>query len=157
MERFAEALGEAIRHARQRAHLSLRDLERRSAGRFKPSAVGGYERGERDISAERLVELSFAIGIAPEELLADSLARLLPNTYTEVAIDLVRLRDARNAEARAVNEFARRIRTERNDLAGDVVTVRAGDLQIIAGEAGTDVPSLLRAIEPAVVRVGPEE
>jgi transcriptional regulator with XRE-family HTH domain len=157
MERFAEALGEAIRHARQRAHLSLRDLERRSAGRFKPSAVGGYERGERDISVERLVELSFAIGIAPEELLADSLARLLPNTYTEVAIDLVRLRDARNAEARAVNEFARRIRTERNDLAGDVVTVRAGDLQIIAGEAGTDVPSLLRAIEPAVVRVGPEE
>jgi transcriptional regulator with XRE-family HTH domain len=157
MERFAEALGEAIRHARQRAHLSLRDLERRSAGRFKPSAVGGYERGERDISAERLVELSFAIGIPPEELLADSLARLLPNTYTEVAIDLVRLRDARNAEARAVNEFARRIRTERNDLAGDVVTVRAGDLQIIAGEAGTDVPSLLRAIEPAVVRVGPGE
>jgi hypothetical protein len=134
--------------------MSLRDLERSSGGRFKPSAVGGYERGERDISTERLVELAYAIGTRPDALLSDSLRRLFVEGYREVSIDLTKLHEARGPEVEIVEGFARRVRQERGDLEAGVLTVRAGDLQIIAGEAGTDVPSLLEAIQPAVVRVG---
>jgi transcriptional regulator with XRE-family HTH domain len=152
MERFAEALGDAIRDARRRAGMSLRDLERSSNGRFKPSAVGGYERGERDISTERLVELAYAIGTPPDALLSDCLRRLFSDSYREVSIDLTKLHETHGREVEVVEGFARRIRQERGDLQAGVLTVRAGDLQIIAGEAGTDVPTLLEAIEPAVVR-----
>ena len=152
----ARSLGEAIRDARTKAGLTLRDLERVSDGRFKPSAVGGYERGERDISAERLIELSFTLGTTPEELVGDAMRRLFPRTHVEVSIDLGALREQADTKAvRTIGGYAHEIQRRRNDLFGDVITIRAGDLEVIARDAGTDVQEMLEQISSAVRRVGP--
>lgn len=156
MGAFGTSLGAAMREARMRAGLTLRDLERISSGRFKPSAVGGYERGERDISAERFVDLAFALGTTPEELLGDAMRRGFPKTHVEASIDLAALqrRDGTDS-ARAVRAFAHRVQLERQDLFGDVLTVRAGDLEVIARDAGTDMPALLDELGDAIIRIGP--
>lgn len=156
MERFAGALGTAMRAARRQAGLSLRDLERSSEGRFKPSAVGGYERGERDVSAERFVEFAYLVGRLPEDLLADSLRALFPGSHREVTIDLKKLPRTPDDTVEAVGGYARRLQLMRRDYFGDVITFRSGDLEIAAAHAGVEVTGLLRTIEPAVVRLGPD-
>jgi transcriptional regulator with XRE-family HTH domain len=155
VERFAGALGTAIRAARERAGLSLRDLERLSDGRFKPSAVGGYERGERDISAERFVTIAYLVGRLPEDLLADALRALFPRSHRGISIDLKKLREARGDAVEAVGGYARQLQLVRRDYFSDVITFRSGDLEIVAADAGAEVSELLRTIEPAVVRLGP--
>jgi len=46
----------------------------RSGGEFTPTAVAGYERGERRISLQRFCDLASFYGVAPEALLAEILA-----------------------------------------------------------------------------------
>ena len=156
MKGFAVALGTAIRYARKQNDLTLRDVEVRSGGRFKPSAVGAYERGERDLSVERLVGLARVIGKPPQELVTDALHRVSPRTHEEVVIDLRQLSQEHGPAAVAVGEWSRMVQIRRRDFLGDVITLRAGDLDVLAGEAGIDAPSLLRTIEHAIVRVGPD-
>jgi hypothetical protein len=156
VERFASALGTAMRAARVHAGLSLRDLQRSSDGRFKPSAVGGYERGERDVSAERFVEFAYLVGRLPEDLLADTLRAVFPRSHREITIDLTKLHETQGDAAGAVGGYARRLQLVRRDYFGDVITFRSGDLEIVAADAGVKVGGLLRTIEPAVVRLGPD-
>ena len=55
---LGSAVGAALRDARVRAGLSLSDVARRSGGRYSPSSLGGYERGERAISVIRFCDLA---------------------------------------------------------------------------------------------------
>jgi transcriptional regulator with XRE-family HTH domain len=157
LEGFATALGEAIRQARRNANLSQRELQSRTGGRFKPSAVGGYERGERDISVGRLVDLAHAMGVPPEDLLAEALCRASPRTHREVAIDLVALEREPGRAADAVGEWVRRTQLQRREFFHDVITLRASDLEIVADSSGLEPRALLKAIEHAVIRIGPDE
>jgi transcriptional regulator with XRE-family HTH domain len=56
--------------------LSLRQVTVRSGGRFKPSSVASYERGERMISLERLFALADVYEVAPERIVAAIAHRL---------------------------------------------------------------------------------
>lgn len=154
---FPRALGRAIRAGRGASGLTLRDLERRTDGRFKPSAVGAYERAERDISVQRFVDLAHAIGVAPESLLADALHRLHPKTHREALIDVRRLADEPGKTSGAVAEYVQRVRLARRDYFGDEITLRSGDLEIIASELGQDPGRLITQIRGAIVRMGPKD
>jgi transcriptional regulator with XRE-family HTH domain len=55
---------------RQGRGLSLRQVTVRSGGRFKPSSVASYERGERQISLERFFALADVYDVAPERIVA---------------------------------------------------------------------------------------
>jgi transcriptional regulator with XRE-family HTH domain len=66
-------VGRALRRARTARGLTLRDVGIRSAGSLTPTAVAGYERGERKISLQRFCELAVFYGIEPERLLAEAL------------------------------------------------------------------------------------
>jgi transcriptional regulator with XRE-family HTH domain len=72
------ATGKAIRSVRQARGLTLKQLERRSGGRFRASSVGSYERGERGISLERFVELCAAYAVDPGRLLS-SIVNAVPS------------------------------------------------------------------------------
>jgi transcriptional regulator with XRE-family HTH domain len=56
--------------------MSLRQVNVRSGGMFKPSTVASYERGERQISLERLFALADVYAVAPEHIVATITARL---------------------------------------------------------------------------------
>jgi len=72
--RIAHAFGEALRAARQQTGLSQDELsERCDFDRTYPSLL---ERGKRRPTFEMLLRLADALGIPPERLVSDTLARL---------------------------------------------------------------------------------
>ena len=70
---FGNEVGLALREARTARGLTLREVGVRSGGRFSPTAVAGYERGERSISLGRFCELARFYEIEPDGLLSEVL------------------------------------------------------------------------------------
>ena len=66
---FNVALGQRLRAARRHRGWSLGDVESQTEGEFKASVVGAYERGERAVSVQRLVNLADVYGASAAELL----------------------------------------------------------------------------------------
>ena len=73
---FASTVGSVLRDVRNGRSLSLRQVAIRSGGRFKPSSVASYERGERQLSLERLFSLSAVYDVEPERIVAAVAHRL---------------------------------------------------------------------------------
>ena len=73
---FAAIVGEVLRQVRLGRRFSLRQVTVRSGGRFKPSSVASYERGERQISLERFVALADVYEVTPERIVAAIAHRL---------------------------------------------------------------------------------
>jgi transcriptional regulator with XRE-family HTH domain len=141
-----------LRRARQARGYTLHDVAERTNGRFTPSAIGGYERAEREISVRRFCELAETYGVPPDRLLAQALDDLLPRDRTETVIDLTRLPtlEGRQEALVRVARFVNDVRTRRGDYLGDVVTLRSGDLDEIAGSASTNTGALRRMLRPAI-------
>jgi transcriptional regulator with XRE-family HTH domain len=135
--------------------LTLRDVTSSSHGRFKPSVLGAYERGERSVSLTRFCELAQTYGIPPDRLLADVFARLDPTGRQEIAIDLNRLTLIPGEEGKVVAEFVHKLKSQRGDYMTDVITLRSGDLEAISLEAAQPPNVLLRTLEPALRRPTP--
>ena len=74
---YTEEVGERLRRVRIDKGLSLQDVERRSEGEWKAAVVGSYERGDRNISATRLLELAEFYGVAPAAVLPGDAAATL--------------------------------------------------------------------------------
>jgi transcriptional regulator with XRE-family HTH domain len=150
--RFAVTVGETLREARRRRGLTLQQVGSASNGRFKASAVGGYERGERMISLERFEELSRVYGIPADRLLGEVMDRLEPEGRGRVVLDLNRLPllDAREREL--VSRFISGVRAQRGSFLGDVITLRSGDMEVLAMEAEVAPATLVRRLTPAIRR-----
>ena len=146
-DEFAVRAGQVLRRARVSKGLTLRDVGVRSAGALKATAVAGYERGERAISLFRFFQLASIYGIPPERLVAEISreAKGLP----PIVVDLMQLEAIEGAEAKAVAEFARGVRQLRGEQAR-TITLRAGDLSVIATLAGSPPERLLERIGPAL-------
>jgi transcriptional regulator with XRE-family HTH domain len=130
--------------------MTLRDVTSSSHGRFKPSVLGAYERGERTISLPRFCELAEMYGVPPDRLLADVLARVDPAGRQEIAIDLNRLTLIPGEEGRVVAQFVHKLKSQRGDYMTDVITLRSGDIEAISLEASQTPSTLLRTLQPAV-------
>jgi hypothetical protein len=128
--------------------LTLRELTRQSAGRFKATSVAGYERGERTISVERFCELCVLYGVAPQVVLGDILVAVGGGSERE--IDLSRLGTMRSAEGSLLSEFVRQIKALRGEASSETIALRAGDIEVLATAAGKKPEELAEAIEPAV-------
>lgn len=150
MESFPQVVGGVLRRARKERGLTLHDVAARSRGRFKPSALGGYERGERMISLKRFVDLAGTYGVPADRLVAEVLGRLSPESRREVVIDLNRLARIRDDAGRLVAEFVHQVRTQRGDYLTDVITLRSGDLETLATASRLKPQALLDRLSPAL-------
>lgn len=148
MDDLALEIGRALRQARQARGLTLRELGQRSAGRFKATSVAGYERAERKITVERFCELAAFYGVAPARLLGYALRAA--NGVPPVVIDLTRIDAVRSGEGRLLAQFAREIVDLRGHPGADAVTIRAGDLEVLATLSGDDPGAFLERIRPAL-------
>lgn len=72
-DNFAVELGHRLRAARAVTGLSLAQVQRQSGGRWTGGAVGTYERGSRNITAENLAALAGFYGIHPAALIPGAL------------------------------------------------------------------------------------
>lgn len=63
-------IGEVLREVREDHGLSLHDVERRTANRLHPSALGAWERGQRTVSVNRLLDLARVYRVPPDVLMS---------------------------------------------------------------------------------------
>jgi transcriptional regulator with XRE-family HTH domain len=143
-------LGGVLRAARRQRGLTLREVARLSASRFKASALGGYERGERAISLERFCDLAGVYGIPPDRLLAQVLDRVAPEGRMEVVLDLRELELLPGQEPKRAGDLVARVRADRGEEHGDEVALRAGDLEALALASGLSPADLIGRLEPAL-------
>ncbi len=129
--------------------MSLYEVARISEGRFKPSALGGYERGERSLSLDRFCELARVYGAPADRLLAEVMAILEPGGREEVVIDLTRIPLVETAERGRLAEFVHRIKALRRDYLTEVLTLRAGDVAALALAAGRPPEEMMSSLRPA--------
>jgi transcriptional regulator with XRE-family HTH domain len=140
-----------LRRAREELGLSLRDVSRSSGGRFTASGIAGYERGERRISVERLCELAEVYGTTPERLLADATA---PTRAVPRRIDLSAVESLSPDVRHLIADEIEHVLAPAGEPASDQISVRLGDLEILAGTAGRSAADLLKRIREALVRDG---
>lgn len=152
MNRVSVAVGQVLRSARLRAGLTLGDVLARSRGKFKPSSVGGYERGERSITVERLAGLAALYGIPPDQLLTQAMQQASPETRRELSVRVSRLPLVSDDIGRRVAELVHHIKAQRGDFMTDVITLRSGDLEALAHASETPPGAILTSLAPAVVR-----
>ena len=143
MASMALEIGRALRRARLARGSTLKELAVASAGRFKPTSVAGYERGERSISVIRFCELCRIFGVPADRLLGEVLRATQADP--ELMIDLTRLERLGPAEGELLSGFVQQVASLRG--AGDVdrITLRIGDIEVLASASGRR-PEELKAI-----------
>ena len=159
MGRVAEAIGQALRRARNARGLSLQEAARRSEGRFAASAIGGYERGERAISVPRLLRLANIYGVPPEQLLPreesiDLTEERAVDLSGGFSVDLVRLQGINTPEAEILRRYAERVQIYRQDFNGRILTIRSDDVRVMAWALGMTPDELGVRLEEMGVRAG---
>lgn len=133
---FTAAVGIALRRARRARGLTLRAVSRLSDGRYKPTSIAGYERGERAISLERFCGLCRLYDVDPTILLGEALEGAGGVPEPEPELELERLEALGSAEAALVAGFVREIRSLRRGGPSDEIVLRAGDVEVLATAAG---------------------
>ncbi len=145
---LAEEVGGALRRAREARGLTLREAARASSGAFQPTTLASYERAERSLPIERLFQIAFLYDISPVRLLADALRRV--EGRPSVRIDIRRVKSMGGAEAAILDGFIRNVLILRDQDVADTVSLREGDLDVLATATGRRVNEFYDAIGPAL-------
>lgn len=150
MPEYAVEIGRSLRRARQTRGLTLRQVAGLSQNRFKATSVAGYERGERTISVERLLDLCDVYGISASALVGEIVRAV--GGKLEQEIDLTLLEKMGTAEGTLLSSFVRQIRAQRGEPVSETIVLREADLDVLATAAGTTREELAEALEPAIRR-----
>lgn len=128
-----QVLGERLRGIRNQQGMTLQQVEERSGGRWKAAVIGAYERGDRAISAPKLIELADFYRIPVAELLSDPEWRGSGAPDPEgVTIDLTALEASEGERALTIGNYARDVQARRGDFNGRVLTLRSDDLRVLS-------------------------
>ena len=128
---YTREVGERLRRVRLDRGLSLQDVERTSQGRWKAAVVGSYERGDRNITATRLLELAEFYGVTPGDVLPGEAPVRQPEEAGGIVLDLQRL-DELGDRWRALRRYCESIQVQRGDFNRRVLSVRGDDLRALA-------------------------
>jgi transcriptional regulator with XRE-family HTH domain len=148
LEHIAVEIGRALRRLRRAHGLTLVDVAALSKGMFKATSVAGYERGERSITLERFCRLCQLYGLAPDRLLAEILRRT--EARIEPEIDLTAVESLGTAESDLLSGFARQVRGLRGEPQADTITLRSGDLEVLATAEGRRPEELAEALRSVI-------
>lgn len=127
---YTNEVGERLRRIRVERGMSLQDVERRSEGHWKAAVVGSYERGDRNISATRLLELAEFYGVAAVDVLPGEVPPP-PRNSGGVVLDLARLASLGDGWS-GLRRYCETILQQRGDYNRRVLSVRGEDLRAIA-------------------------
>jgi len=118
-----------LRTIRKSKGWSLQDVERNSNGKWKAVVIGSYERSDRAISLKKAIALMQFYQVPVTELFPE----LSPQTISRsIALDLNELSNNTDQGGQVINRFAKSICNRRKDWNGQVLTIRANDLQFLA-------------------------
>ena len=139
---YAREVGERLRRIRVDRGLSLQDVERSSEGRWKAAVVGSYERGDRNISATRLLELAEFYGVPAGDVLPGETPAQTGSTAAGAVFDLEQLSGLDDRWG-SLRRYCESIQLQRGDFNRRVLSLRADDLRALAIMHEVSVEDLL--------------
>ena len=151
---YTEEVGEKLRRIRLERGLSLQEVERASGGRWKAAVIGSYERGDRNISATRLLELAEFYEVSPAEVLPGETVVRQDGGSGGVVIDLQKL-DELGEQWAAVRRYLESIQVQRGDFNRQMLSIRGEDLRalsVLHGGSPGDLVTDLRAAGAIIER-----
>ena len=135
---------EQLRLIRKSKGWSLQDVERYSNGKWKAVVIGSYERADRAISLKKAISLMEFYQVPVAELFPDNPR---PVQISNLAIDLGRLSNEESPFSSIVKKFTNAIASRRKDWNGQMLSVRANDLQFLAMLLQQNENSVLEQLE----------
>lgn len=131
-------------------HLSLKQVEKLSKGRFKASIVGSYERGERSVLTYRLVELATLYGVSAASIISEAgrpSSRRKYDPNAGIRIDVQRVSQIGKEGYRDLKTFIDSIKIARDDPTDTILTLRDHDLPQLSAALGTPTRETLEIME----------
>lgn len=132
-----------LRAVRKSKGLTLSEVSSKSKGSISAIALGSYERGDRSLSTQKLLEISELYSVPVTELLA------APEKGFEtgrVIVDLRKLSQSQDSSSQAPLKIIMRIAQMRHDWNGEVISLRSSDvglLKIFANYTDEDISQFL--------------
>jgi transcriptional regulator with XRE-family HTH domain len=127
-------IAQRLKHIRMQQHLTLKQVEIKSRGKWKAVVVGSYERGTRSLSVAKAEELCNFYSVPLSALLHDEPRITNANFTAGLTLDLRKLR----ALLQTPDEFSRLIygllnwiTKKREDWNGEVLSIRSSDIETL--------------------------
>ena len=121
-----ETLHTRMRLIRESRHLTLIQAAKLSKGQISAIALGSYERGDRSVSARKLIAIANLYEVPISDLF-EAPQNFLPEE--RISIDLRKILTTSNPSAQKITEVLRNIARIRGDWNGEVISLRAQDLK----------------------------
>ena len=106
-----------------------------SEGRIKAVVLGSYERGDRAISLQRILEIAELYAVPVTALLSENVFisdHIQTNESFMIDLRRVRSLSQRSAQCQILANFAMWIIVQRSDWNGEVLSLRNTDLSLVA-------------------------
>jgi len=129
-------VGSRLRSIRRSRSLSLNEVESLSHGSLKAVVLGSYERGSRNLTIKRAIEIAKIYNIPVAEIVSEK-APSVTTSVPRLMLDIRALQRIGHAESEGERRFLlsqllRRILEDRQDWNGEIITLRESDLGIIS-------------------------
>jgi hypothetical protein len=147
---FAKEIGTVLRSARRARGLALRNVSILSSGAFKTSSLASYERGERALSVERFLLLADLYGIPPARLMAQISRRV--EGRPPIVVDIRTVHTIGGVEGAILAGFVHEVIALRRLPAPETISLRDGDLEVLATASGRRADDFMQAVESALRR-----
>jgi transcriptional regulator with XRE-family HTH domain len=120
-----ETLNTRMRLIRESRHLTLVQAAKLSKGQISAIALGSYERGDRAVSARKLITIANLYEVPISELF-EAPRNFMPEE--RISIDIRRILSTSNPAAQKFTEVLRSIARMRGDWNGEVISLRGQDV-----------------------------
>jgi transcriptional regulator with XRE-family HTH domain len=118
-----------LREIRKSKGWSLQDVEHHSNGKWKAVVIGSYERADRAISLKKAISLMQFYQVPITELFSEITTQV---TARSVSVNLNKLAESSETKSQILQRFTKSISNRRKDWNGQILTIRANDLQFLA-------------------------
>ncbi len=118
-----------LREIRKSKGWSLQDVEHHSNGKWKAVVIGSYERADRAISLKKAISLMQFYQVPITELFPEITTQV---TARSVSVNLNKLAESSETKSLILQRFTKSISNRRKDWNGQILTIRANDLQFLA-------------------------
>jgi transcriptional regulator with XRE-family HTH domain len=138
-----ETLQTRMRLIRESRHLTLTQAAKLSKGQITAIALGSYERGDRSVSARKLITIANLYEVPISELF-EAPRNFMPEE--RISIDLRKILTTSNPVAQKITEVLRNIARMRGDWNGEVISLRAQDIsnfQVFTGLSADQIKQVM--------------
>ena len=139
-----ENLYTRMRLIRESKHLTLIQAAKLSQGEISAIALGSYERGDRAVSAHKLIGIAGIYEVPVSELFEAPKKYLIEE---RISFDIRKILTTINPAAQKITEVIRNIARMRGDWNGEVISLRAHDVnnfEIFTGLTAAEIQKTIK-------------